>query len=125
VNLLLDTAVLLWWLDDNPRLGPPARDAIADETNLVVVSAASAWEMAIKAALGKLRTPEGLVNVLTQEGFSTLTIGIDHALRAGALPPHHSDPFDRMLVAQAIVEELVLVTADQHLSAYPVDILAA
>jgi PIN domain nuclease of toxin-antitoxin system len=125
VNLLLDTAVLLWWLDDNRRLRPPARDAIADEANLVVVSAASAWEISIKAALGKLRVPDDLIDVLDQNGFSTLTIDIAHVLRAGSLPRHHSDPFDRMLIAQAMLEELVLVTADERLSAYPVEILAA
>jgi PIN domain nuclease of toxin-antitoxin system len=125
MNLLLDTQVLLWWLADDRRLRDPARGAIADGANLVAVSAASAWEVAIKAALGKLDAPTDLRDALTESGFEELPISVDHALRAGALPPHHADPFDRMLVAQAAAEALVLVTADERLAAYDVEIFAA
>jgi PIN domain nuclease of toxin-antitoxin system len=125
MNLLLDTQVLLWWLGDDRRLGARARAAIADEANLVAVSAASAWEVAIKSALRKLHAPSDLQGAVADSGFEELPISIDHALLAGGLPPHHTDPFDRMLVAQAVAEALVLVTADERLAAYDVEILSA
>lgn len=125
MNLLLDTHVLLWWLADDPNLSSPARRAISDRASRVVVSAATAWEMAIKQALGKLEVPDDLDAVLESGGFTSLPITIAHALVAGALPRHHDDPFDRMLVAQALSEGLTVVTADTRLEAYGVAVLAA
>jgi PIN domain nuclease of toxin-antitoxin system len=125
VNLLLDTHTLLWWLDDASLLAPPARAAIAEEGNLAFVSAAVAWEMSIKHAAGKLRCPDDLENAMAQNGFRPLAISIRHALKAGALPPHHTDPFDRLLVAQALAEGLTLVTRDPAMNAYGVAVLAA
>ncbi|MGY1640765.1 type II toxin-antitoxin system VapC family toxin [Geodermatophilus sp. SYSU D00703] len=124
MTLLLDTHVLLWWLADDPRLTPAMREAITDPASSVTVSAASAWEMAIKAALGKLSIPHDLVDQLEQHGFRELTITVEDGLAAGALPRHHDDPFDRMLIAQAVRRRLVLVTADRRFGDYDVLTLA-
>ena len=120
MTLLLDTHVLLWWLADDPRLTPAMREAIADPSTSVVVSAASAWEAAIKAAVGKLRVPDGLRDELVRHGFDELPVTVEDGLAAGALPRHHSDPFDRMLIAQAARRQFVLVTADRRFSDYDV-----
>ena len=125
VELLLDTHALLWWLADDPQLSADARTAIADPDSVVAVSAASAWEIAIKSAAGKLRAPAELEQQLQRERFVPLPIRLPHALRAGALPPHHADPFDRMLVAQAELEGLTLVTRDPALRSYGIETLAA
>ena len=125
MTLLLDTHVLLWWLFGDPRLTPTMRKAIADPTSTVVVSAVTAWEMAIKAAVGKLAVPDRLIHQLDQEGFEALPVTVEDGLAAGALPRHHGDPFDRMLVAQAQVEGLALITADSKLKPYSVPILWA
>lgn len=125
MNLLLDTHALLWWLDDPARLSPQARAAIGEPGNLVFVSAAVAWEMSIKHAAGKLRCPDDLESVMAQNSFRPLAVSIRHALDAGALPVHHSDPFDRLLVAQAQAEGLTLVTRDPAMPAYGIAVLAA
>jgi PIN domain nuclease of toxin-antitoxin system len=124
VRLLLDTHALLWWLDDDARLDPSAADAIA-EADVVAVSASSAWEIAIKQAIGKLTGPEDLSAQLSTNGFTELPVTVAHALAAGALPPHHSDPFDRMLVAQSLLEGLVVVTRDERLADYGIAHLRA
>lgn len=123
MNLLLDTHALLWWLRGAP-LRDEAHEAIADQTNLVAVSAASVWEASIKKALGKLRFKESLVEAVVAASFEPLAVSAAHAERAGALPPHHRDPFDRMLVAQAQVEGLTIVTRDTSFNAYDVSVLA-
>jgi PIN domain nuclease of toxin-antitoxin system len=123
-NLLLDTHVFLWWRAASPRLAPDARDAIA-AADVVFVSAASAWEAAIKQALGRLRLPDRFAAGVEESGFEQLVVTFDHAERAGTLPPHHADPFDRMLVAQALAEGLTLVTHDRRLEPYEADILWA
>lgn len=124
MRLLLDTHVLLWWLGD-ARLSPEATQVIADGRNEVFVSAVSAWEISIKTALGKLDAPGDLSEQLEANAFVPLSIRVSHALVAGALVRHHDDPFDRMLVAQANLERLVLVTRDQRFAAYDVETLAA
>lgn len=118
MTLLLDTHVLLWWLMDDERLPPRMRQAIGTTRTSVAVSAASAWEMSIKSALGKLHVPAGLHEELTAQGFDELDVTIDDGLVAGALPRHHDDPFDRMLIAQALRRDLVLVTVDRGFAAY-------
>lgn len=123
MNLLLDTHALLWWLADDGRLGVVAREAIADGDNLVSVSAVSAWEISIKKALGKLQAPDDLPGAIAECDLQPLSITLQHATLAGALPRHHDDPFDRMLVAQAIHEGLTIVTADQVFAAYGVGVL--
>ncbi len=117
---LLDTHVLLWWLADDASLSSKARALIGDENNLVFVSTASAWEIVIKKALGKLKAPDNLEAALEENNFKELPITIRHALAIGHLPIHHQDPFDRMLVAQAKCESLTLITADEKLLHYDV-----
>lgn len=123
MRLLLDTHVVLWALADDKRLGPQVREHIVDGANEVLVSAATVWEISIKVALGKLVAPESLVEALGAADFGQLPIGCDHAVVAGRLPRHHDDPFDRMLVAQAVSEGLTLVSADRRLASYEVDLL--
>lgn len=124
-RLLLDTHVFLWWLADAPDLAEAARRAIGDERNAVYVSAATGWEIAIKRAAGKLRAPENLDALVEEGGFTHLPITFFHGEQAGALPMHHRDPFDRMLVAQAQAEGLVIVTRDKHIPLYGIRTLAA
>jgi PIN domain nuclease of toxin-antitoxin system len=122
VRLLLDTHVLLWWSTDSPRLQESAREAIRS-AGRVVVSAASAWEAAIKAGSGKLTLSVSFDAVAEVNGFEKLPITVAHAAAVTALPEHHRDPFDRMLVAQARAEGLTLVTHDRALEPYGVPIL--
>ena len=124
MNLLLDTHILLWGLANDVQLSKRARSAILD-ANKVYVSAASAWEIAIKAALGKLRAPDDLESQMASAGFLELPISIAHASAAGKLPRLHPDPFDRLLVAQAQIESLTLLTNDRALKAYGEKILLA
>ena len=125
MNLLLDTHVLLWWLDDHPHLSKRARAVIANSQNLVFVSAAVIWEICIKHALNKLEIPSNFRKVLERQDFEQLDITIDHAYAVENLPPHHRDPFDRMLVAQAKVEGMNLVTHDIRLGKYKIPLIKA
>ncbi len=130
MRLLLDTHALLWALLDLSRLSAEATEAIADVKNQVLVSAASAFEIALKQTIGKLRLPalakEWLPDRVGQLGeTSWLPVSEQHALRAGGLPLLHKDPFDRLLIAQAIEEGPTLVSRDQHLAQYGVSILTA
>jgi len=125
VELLLDTHVFLWWLADDPRLGPRSRSEIAEGDNIVFISAASAWEISVKRASGRLEAPGDVAEWIRRQAFSALPIEVEHAILAGELPAHHADPFDRMLVAQARLEELTLVTHDHEIPKYEVTILDA
>lgn len=125
MRLLLDTHVVLWALGDPDSLADRARAAISDPANLVVVSAASLWEVSAKRTTGRLGVPDDFFDEVWDAGFEPLSISAEHAWAAGALPLHHRDPFDRMLVAQAQLEGLTIVTADSQLAAYQVAILAA
>ena len=125
MRLLLDTHVLLWWLAADPTLSAGARDAISDPDAEVLVSAASAWEISIKKALGLLDAPPDLEPMLERHGFIALPIDVRHALLAGELPRHHEDPFDRMLVAQAQIEELTIVSRAGRITAYGVPVIEA
>ena len=125
MRLLLDTSTLLWWLDDDRKLGAAARAAIAAPENEVFVSAASAWEISVKRASGKLDAPFDVADALERSFFVELPIEVAHAVVAGELPPHHKDPFDRMLVAQARVEGLTLVAHDAGIARYDVELLDA
>jgi PIN domain nuclease of toxin-antitoxin system len=124
-RLLLDTHALLWWLADDARLGADARALIADGNNQVFASAASAWEISVKKALGKLDAPDDLDAIVASEGFEKLAISFFHGEQAGALPSLHRDPFDRMLVAQAQAEGLELITADEQISPYGIKTVSA
>jgi PIN domain nuclease of toxin-antitoxin system len=122
MRLLLDTHAFLWWLAGDEALSPAARAAIADEANGVFVSAASAWEIATKHRIGKLPGVAAVVadleGAIAGQGFEGLPIGVRHGQAAGALPGPHRDPFDRMLIAQAMLENLVLVSNEQAFDAY-------
>jgi PIN domain nuclease of toxin-antitoxin system len=124
VKVLLDTHILLWWLADDPSLPPLAAEAIANPDVDVIVSAATAWEIAIKRAAGRLEAPDDLLGALEANDIDSLSITVAHALAAGALPEHHGDPFDRMLIAQARSEGLTLITVDRRFPEYDVEILA-
>lgn len=125
MRLLLDSHVLLWWAADDPQLATAAREAIDAPANEVFLSAATAWELAIKAAAGRLEMPDDLVARALRQGVRPLPIDLEHAADAAALPAHHRDPFDRMLVAQARRESMTLVTADAALGLYDVPTLTA
>jgi len=116
---------VLWALADDPALSSESRAAVTDPDNEVYVSAASAWEVEIKRALGKLEAPDELLTAIAATGFDTLPITPEHAVEAGRLPPHHYDPFDRLLVAQGRLEQLVVVTRDPEISRYEVSTLRA
>jgi len=122
VRVLLDTHALLWWFSDDPALTRAARKIIADTKNTLVVSAASAWEIATKVRLGKLPTGASLAADFTgyieRERFQLLSISVEHALRAGLLPGAHRDPFDRMLIAQAQAENLPILSKEVIFDAY-------
>ena len=120
MNLLLDTYIVLWWLADDAALSESLRNHIGDTTNLVFVSAATVWEVSIKAALGKLDVDESWTDALSVDAIQPLPIRWNHAVRVRDLEMIHRDPFDRLLVAQAIEEQLTLVTADERIPAYPV-----
>jgi PIN domain nuclease of toxin-antitoxin system len=119
VRLLLDTHVLLWWLSDDRKLANSGSQIIANPDNDVLVSSASVWEISIKTGLGRLEIElDDLENAIARNGFRSLPIGFRHALTAGRLPNVHRDPFDRMLVAQASVEELRVVSHDRVFERY-------
>jgi PIN domain nuclease of toxin-antitoxin system len=121
--LLLDTHTVLWSLGDTDRLSPTVLDVLSAGALPAYVSAASVWEIEIKRASGKLKAPDGLMEQITTAGFGELGITSRHVILAGALPRHHRDPFDRMLVAQAQSEGLTLVTSDARIAAYDVPVL--
>jgi PIN domain nuclease of toxin-antitoxin system len=124
VNLLLDTNALIWWLEGSRRLSRPALDAIDDIANEVYVSAASAWEIATKARLGKLRFNGTLAERIEKYDVRPLAVTVEHGWTAGGLPWIHRDPFDRILVAQAQIEELVLVSSDPVFAQYGVAVFS-
>ena len=125
MNLLLDTHVLLWWLDDNPTLSTEARKAISESSNIVFISAAVIWEIRIKQSLGKLKIPKNFREVLENQPFETLNITSEHAHKISSLANYHRDPFDRMLIAQAMVERFTLITRDENIVKYKVSIIKA
>lgn len=127
MNFLLDTHVFLWWITDDPRLSPRARRIIADGRNRIFLSAASGWEIAIKARLGRLELPDDLerfiLNQLAVNAIDVLPVQMSHALHVYKLPDHHRDPFDRLLIAQAQLEKLRILTADAQFSKYRVEVV--
>ncbi len=125
MNLLLDTHAVLWWLSDDPALSDAARSAIADPENTVFLSAVVVWEIRIKQGVGKLDLPEDFGEVLAQQHFPELPITVQHADTIAVLPAIHRDPFDRLLVAQAMVEKMTIVTRDPWIADYGIDIIVA
>ena len=124
MRLLIDTHALLWWLSDDPSLSAAARRAMAETSNVLLVSAASAWEIATKVRLGRLPGAAELAadfqGFMLREGFTTLDITADHGIRAGLLPGPHKDPFDRMLISQAQAENVPIVTNERSFETYGV-----
>ena len=122
-TILLDTHALIWWLEGGGSLSPGARRAISDRDTTVLVSAASAWEIAIKHQIGKFRVPDLIKDFrgrIESEGFVELPITIEHGVTAGTLPGAHKDPFDRVLIAQSRVEDVSIVTRDERFREYAV-----
>jgi PIN domain nuclease of toxin-antitoxin system len=124
MNLLLDTHAVIWFLEGSDMLRSEARGAI-EAAERVYVSSATIWEMALKVARGRLVAPSDFPDRLLDQGMLQLALEWEHARVAGGLPLHHRDPFDRMLIAQAIVERLTIVTRDEAIPRYPVPVLAA
>ncbi len=125
MRLLLDTHALLWALENPSLLRAETRKAIERAQTPVLVSAASAWEMGVKISIGKLRAPLDLMQQVRDKRFTPLSVTVEHGLRVGELPLLHRDPFDRLLVAQAQLEGLTIVTRDPRIAAYDVETLAA
>lgn len=120
MRLLVDTHAALWLLNEDQRLSSSADRMLTDSSNEVLLSAAVVWEVAIKRSLGKLDAPDGFAGMLLDAGAVPLAISIDHARAVRSLPWHHRDPFDRLLVAQAVLEDAVLLSSDDRLHAYDV-----
>lgn len=123
MRLLADTHAALWLLGDDKRLSPRADQMLTDASNEVMLSSAVVWEVAIKRSLGKLDVPDGFAGLLLDAGAVPLAVSIDHARAVRSLPWHHRDPFDRLLVAQATIEDAVLVSNDERLGAYDVEVI--
>lgn len=120
MNYLLDTHVILWWLTTPKELSGKAHKIISDKENTIFASSVSLWEMSIKKSLGRLTLPRNILEVMHSEGFTILSIGPEEALGICDLPMLHQDPFDRMLVMQAKMHDLVLLTRDKNVMSYPV-----
>ncbi|NPV30026.1 MAG: type II toxin-antitoxin system VapC family toxin [Firmicutes bacterium] len=127
MRALLDTHTFLWWITDDPQLSPRVREIISSGENKLFLSAASGWEMAIKAALGKLTFPGSLkifiIEQLAVNGIDSLPVELAHALHVSTLPVIHRDPFDRLLIAQAQLENLPILTADPQIGRYDVEVI--
>ena len=127
MKVLLDTHTFLWWIIDHPKLSSRVREIIGDGNNELFVSAASGWEIAIKAQLGRLQLPDEpqrfILEQLSLNAIQSLPIKISHALHVFSLPNHHRDPFDRILISQAQLEGLPILTADPQIALYPVEII--
>lgn len=124
-RILIDTHVLLWWLSGDKSLGEIARSTIADGDNIIYVSAASSWEISIKRKKGLLVFPDDIDSIVSGADFTAVPITIFHSEQADNLQPHHNDPFDRMLIAQAQAEGLQLMTSDSEFPKYGIHLLDA
>lgn len=123
MSFLLDTHILLWFLENDPKLSNQVRQVITNHKNLIFVSAISAWEISIKQSLGKLIAPSNLEEALRFSHLEVLAMTLVHGIKVADLPMHHKDPFDRMLIAQALVEGLTIITVDQKFKFYEVPLL--
>lgn len=124
MRLLLDTHALLWWLSDDDQLGQYVRDLIADPANDVLVSVVSLWEIQVKVRAGKLTADmPGILKEIEAQAFELLPISQAHLVHLGTLPAHHKDPFDHLLIAQAIVEAAIFVSEDRHIPDYAVQVV--
>jgi PIN domain nuclease of toxin-antitoxin system len=125
MSYLLDTHTLLWWLTDNPTLSNEAVKIISNPESIIFISSATAWEISIKKAIGKLSAPDDLEEAIKHNNFIPLLITIEQGILAGKLPPYHNDPFDRMLIAQSITNNLTIITRDSKFSLYQIKIIDA
>ena len=125
MNYLLDTHALIWALENNKTLSNEACEVILDGKNMIFVSAVSIWEITIKKSMGKLSVPDNLIKELEDHRFTRLNIEFEHAEYIGCLPDFHKDPFDRLLIAQAKLENLILITRDEAIAKYDVAIIRA
>jgi PIN domain nuclease of toxin-antitoxin system len=123
VKLLLDTHAALWWLSDDPRVGPEATRQLVDTTNQVLLSAAVVWEVAIRRSLGTLEAPDDLAATLLGAGALPLPVTLEHAAAVETLPWHHRDPFGRLIIAQALIEGASVVSRDEPLRQYGVPVV--
>jgi PIN domain nuclease of toxin-antitoxin system len=127
MNVLLDTHAFLWWIADNPELSSRAREVMGDGDNVLLLSAASGWEIAIKSKLGRLQLPDNPDRFVSEHmsinAMTSLPIQLSHALHVYSLPDHHRDPFDRILVAQSQLEKLPIVTRDPQITRYSVEVI--
>lgn len=125
MNYLLDTHVVLWWLTEPKNIATKARNIIANKEENIYVSSASLWEMAIKKGVGRLKFPSNLLEIITGEGFNIIPINASESLSVADLPLIHHDPFGRMLVMQAKLNDMILITRDETIMKYPVITLKA
>lgn len=123
MKLMLDTHALIWALEGSARLSKVARRAIEAPENEILVSAVSAWEIAIKQAMGRLSVPDDLIDAIDEAGFVRRSLGFAEAARLNGLPKHHTDPFDRMLISHALEERCAIVTKDAQIARYPIETL--
>ncbi|RPJ08140.1 MAG: type II toxin-antitoxin system VapC family toxin [Spirochaetaceae bacterium] len=123
MNCIIDTRVLLWWLSDDPLLPGNLRKIIENTDNICFISAVSIWEISIKSSIVKLEIPGKYLDILRDQGFHDLPIYLEHADNVAKLPFHHRDPFDRLIIAQAMVEELTILTTDEVIPLYKVKTL--
>ena len=123
MRFLIDSNAFLWWSETSLRLGAGARQAIGDPANEVVISIAALWEIIIKTSLRKLTLPDDIETMVLTQGFSTLAIAFDHLRRLSGLPQIHKDPFDRLMIAQALSEGIPIATADRRFAAYGVQVV--
>lgn len=120
MNYLLDTHILLWWLSDPKKLNSQVKEIISSTNNEIYISAVSAWEIAIKKSLKKLKAPDNLIELIKSKDFLLLPIQFNHALFVEKLPRIHDDPFDRLLIAQCLCDQLTLITSDQIIPKYKI-----
>lgn len=123
MNLLLDTHIIIWWLNDDEQLKSIHKKLIADPNNLCYISSASIWEISIKSSLGKLKIPSSYFEILKEQGFLELSINWFHCKEIKKLPDIHRDPFDRMLISQAKIEDMTLLTVDDNIKKYEINFL--
>lgn len=120
MRYLLDTHVILWWLDDPKKISVKAREIIADKNNAIYISSVSMWEIATKSEINRLKVPVNILAILHKEKFQSLKLSAEESLSIINLPKIHNDPFDRMLIAQAKFNDLILITKDQTIVKYPI-----
>lgn len=124
-NFLIDTQIFIWWMEENKRLSPKIKSLIDDPTNRIFISVATPWEIVIKIKSGKLKVPKNFAEFVMNEVFKVLPIQVNHVLHLRKLPLHHKDPFDRILISQALIENLTLITSDRKIWKYNLPLIKA